>query len=147
MASGRYERGVEPIERFAASIILDGACLVWTGDVQANGYGRFKVGEKHFRAHRWIYEQTFGPLPEGKFLDHLCRNRRCVFVRHLEPVSVAENNRRARAANPVRTACRRGHPYEGRNLKVNPNGTRTCRACQDAAIRRWTQNRKAVANG
>lgn len=146
MPQGVYPRGMAPLARFLLSTVREGECLVWTGNRQPNGYGRFRVGERHFRAHRWIYEQYNGPVPFGKFLDHLCRNRACVSVGHLEPVTVAENNRRARAATPVRTHCRRGHPYSGANLKINPNGSRTCRSCQNAAMRRWAAE-KAVSRG
>jgi len=36
-----------------------------------------------------------GPIPDGLHLDHLCANPPCVRPDHLEPVTQAENNRRA----------------------------------------------------
>ncbi|WP_369010576.1 HNH endonuclease signature motif containing protein, partial [Bacillus cereus] len=47
------------------------------------------------RAHRYVYENLSGPIPEGMELDHLCRNPPCVNPDHLDPVTHEENMRRA----------------------------------------------------
>ncbi|WP_198666191.1 HNH endonuclease signature motif containing protein [Tropicimonas sp. IMCC34043] len=44
----------------------------------------------------WINEN--GIIPPGKQLDHVCRNRLCVAVEHLELVTPRENCRRREAA-------------------------------------------------
>jgi hypothetical protein len=49
-------------------------------------------------AHRTMYRVMRGPIPEGYHIDHLCRNPRCCYHRHLEAVDAAENIRRAREA-------------------------------------------------
>jgi hypothetical protein len=36
-------------------------------------------------AHRWLYEQTVGPIPLGHDLHHTCPNTDCVNPAHLEP--------------------------------------------------------------
>lgn len=77
-------------------------CWTWTGSVLPSGYGKISTGplaaQSGTTAHRAVYEAFVGPIPEGLHLDHLCRNRLCVRPDHLEPVTQAENNRRARAA-------------------------------------------------
>ena len=50
-------------------------------------------------AHRAAYALDVGPIPEGLTIDHLCRVRHCVRPDHLEPVTQAENTRRAALAN------------------------------------------------
>jgi hypothetical protein len=73
----------------------DTGCWVWNSPTLVNGYGQVRRGGRSWLAHRYIYEQTFGPVPDGLDLDHLCRNIRCVNPDHLEPVTHAENMRRA----------------------------------------------------
>lgn len=66
-------------------------CWLWTGPLTPSGYAANV-------AHRGIYQRLIGPVPDGLELDHLCRVRHCVRPDHLEPVTRAENVRRAHAA-------------------------------------------------
>lgn len=70
-------------------------CWLWAGTILPSGYGQFRVGLGRARAHRFAYELLVGEIPEGLTIDHLCRNIRCVNPDHLEPVTAAENVRRA----------------------------------------------------
>lgn len=83
-------------ERFWARVDV-GLCWHWTG-ADSHEYGRFRLGGRSVSAHRWAFESLVGPIGEGLELDHLCRNRRCVNPDHLEPVTPAENTRRAQLA-------------------------------------------------
>lgn len=69
-------------------------CWLWTGYIHHRGYAPIIAYGRVTTAHRVSYEQHVGPIPEGRVLDHLCRVRHCVNPDHLEPVVVAENNRR-----------------------------------------------------
>lgn len=79
--------------------VLPNGCWEWTGSRTPvprgsrgpGGYGRW--GKR--LAHRVIYEMCVGPIPRGLTLDHKCRMHACVNWAHLEPVTQAENNRRA----------------------------------------------------
>lgn len=72
-----------------------GPCWLWTAALFDSGYATFQPQHGHaVRAHRWIYQETVGSIPDGLVLDHLCRVRHCVNPSHLEPVTVGENVRR-----------------------------------------------------
>jgi hypothetical protein len=93
---------------------LGSRCWLWIGYVRPNGYGRFMVaaGQPEY-AHRFAYEITKGPIPEGKKLDHLCENRPCVNPAHTEPVTQLVNLHRSprtlTSRHAARTHCNYGH--------------------------------------
>lgn len=87
-------------------------CWLWTGAKSHNGYAHVWVPDRKtsVRAHRLMYELFIGPIHEGLTLDHLCGVRHCVNPAHLEPVTRAENARRAYAEYIPKVLCKRGHP-------------------------------------
>ena len=87
---------LDVLNRFMAKVEVrkSGCCWQWTGSHNKGGYGNLKVAGQAQIAHRLSYEHFIGPIPEGKQLDHLCRNPACVNPEHLEVVSNAENTRR-----------------------------------------------------
>jgi hypothetical protein len=133
--------GDSPENRFWKKVVvrLDTGCWEWNGS-KNQGYGQFQVHPKvSIRAHRFSYEMLVGPVPDGKELDHSCRNRSCVNPSHLEPLTHRENTLRGNtivAANAVKTHCPYGHPLSGDNLIFYKNGSRHCRTCARASSRR-----------
>lgn len=131
-----------PQERFATKVdrLADALwpCHLWTGAC-TNGYGRFSLNGQDRLAHVVAWEWVHGPVPDGLELDHLCRRRNCVNVEHLELVTHVVNLHRGLtipAANAVKTHCIHGHPLEGSNLYVRPDGSRECRECRRDHLRR-----------
>lgn len=115
-------------------------CLLFLGCVTADGYGQIRFGTERFMAHRLAYEAAVGPIGEGLTLDHRCKQRSCVEVRHLEVVTQGENTLRGDGSSGVnarKTECREGHPYSGENLIVSNRGWRDCRICLRARQRRY----------
>lgn len=126
-----------PIEQRLWDLIMpepNSGCWYFMGALNKSGYGRFCPSRKTqtLSAHRVSYELFKGPIPAGLHLDHLCRTPCCINPDHLEPVTHAENMRRWQQTV---THCPRGHPYSGTNLLMY-DGSRTCRACKNAASRK-----------
>jgi hypothetical protein len=123
-------------------------CWIWKLALNASGYGQgFPPGSKRpDTAHRFTYREYVGEIPNGLHLDHLCRVRDCCNPDHLEPVTPAENARRAIPYNPhfwrKRERCQRGHELSGRNVMLSPNGERRCRTCKNEWARRHKSDRK-----
>ena len=83
-------------------------CWMWTGSLTDDGYGNVWYDGKCQGAHRVAYEITFGPIPEGKELDHKCRIRACCNPDHLTPMTHERNMElvRSQQAKQTRfTAC------------------------------------------
>ena len=107
-------------------------CLVHAGRLDDDGYGR--VGSR--KAHIVAWEAAKGPVPDGMALDHLCRNRACVALHHLEPVTHAENERRKKLAHrSKRERCPRGHEMRTNGV-ITPEGGMVCRLCNQEAARK-----------
>ena len=112
----------------------DSGCWEWAGAISRQGYGSLGRGGKKVYAHRAMYELLVGPIPDGLELDHLCRNRKCVNPSHLDPVTHAENTRRAAAGI---THCPHGHEYTVENTAYTSKGWRRCRACGRERARQY----------
>ncbi len=127
---GRYPQPTE--ERFWNMVNKTDTCWLWTGCTAGRGYGLFGVNRKLVRPHRYAYELLVGPIPEGLQIDHLCPNRGCVNPAHLRAVTAKVNilgGNGVGAINARKTHCRKGHPYDKANTRVNKLGYRSCRTC------------------
>lgn len=132
-------RPVPLVDRLTPKIApRDSGCWEWTGSSDEKGYGEIRVGSvrdgssRTVPAHRAVYELVVGPIPDGLHLDHLCNNPPCVNPAHLEPVTQAENNRRAAER---RNGCLAGHPWTEANTYTRRGGKRECRLCRNARDR------------
>lgn len=118
-----------------------GDCIIWTGGLNTRGYGVVHYNDKSKLAHRLIYEEIVGKIPQGLVLDHLCRNRACINPSHLEIVTNKENILRGvgiAAVNSKKTHCINGHELKGSNLRIKKGRIgRICRKCNAAYFNKW----------
>lgn len=136
-----------PVERFWPKVEKNGPvpesrpdlgpCWLWTAKMLWTGYGQFWASTQRGNtrivyAHRFAYEDAVGPIPEGLFIDHLCRVRACVNPAHLEPVTHRENTLRSNAPAAVairRGTCPKGHPRTEENRVAGNGGSYKCKIC------------------
>jgi hypothetical protein len=136
-------------------------CLLWDGRMNQDGYGQIGISRNHaaelgigqtILVHRLAWELANGPIQPGLQIDHICRNRPCINVEHLEAVTSSENVRRSDAPvlsafrlqaqralqrEAYKTHCVHGHALTPDNVYADRRGFRSCRTCQNERSRVW----------
>jgi HNH endonuclease len=106
-----------------------GPCELWTGRLDRDGYGV----KGHQRVHRLAYEAIHGRIPKQFQIDHLCMERACINVAHLEAVTSRVNTLRSpntqASINTLKTHCLHGHEFTDENTAYSSRGHRKCRTC------------------
>jgi hypothetical protein len=69
--------------RFWSRVNKTDTCWLWTGYVQAYGYGTLIIDKRMQMAHRVSYEMAYGPILPGLFCLHHCDTPACVRPDHL----------------------------------------------------------------
>lgn len=143
----RNYKGMDEQERFWMYVNKQGKphpifptpCWEWTGSLIKGGYALFRLSstnpsqQEKILAHRYSFELTYYPIPEGMEIDHMCKTRHCVNPDHLDLVTRQENIDRSQ-----KSECLRGHPYSPENTKIKRSGKgykRVCQLCQKI----WSQ--------
>jgi hypothetical protein len=109
-------------------------CVEHDGPRDRDGYGIVWRGRMPVKAYLVAWEQVHGRPESGKVLDHLCRNRACIALHHLEPVTQRENLFRRDWGYRVRIKqCPKGHELKV-NAIVTRWGGRVCRQCWKEAV-------------
>lgn len=134
-------------EKILARTVREGDCLIWQGARNSRGYGSVTGGSKGFTllAHRAVYMDLIGPIEGDLTIDHLCMEKLCLNVQHMEVVTRSENSRRKISAQ---THCKNGHPLSGENARLTTRSTgnvhRVCRACANDYNREFMRRARSL---
>jgi hypothetical protein len=112
------------------------ACWLWTAAKRTAGYGVYGIGSTNlYQAHRLSYEESFGAVPHGLILDHVCRVRACVNPAHLRPITKGDNQQnQSRYGRKSASGIRGVHKHkDGWSVCVKVNGVRHRAFCTSLA--------------
>ena len=157
------------IERLysGVNVLNSDACWNWQYAKVPDGYGILtrKINKKVFviLVHRLSYYLSYGEIPNGMVIDHLCHNdeiddcpsgtvckhRSCINPKHLRVLTIKENlalakkdGRSQRFRREKRGTCRKGHPWIEENMVTRKSGRVDCAICRK--IHNAVTNKKAV---
>lgn len=106
-----------------------GKCLLWTGYVGKDGYGRIyhnfypsDLGKS--LVHRLMYLFEFGGIENRMIVKQTCGNKLCCEPKHLKLVDRSEIS-----ANAKKTHCIRGHKLPVVPVQYGERLERTCPEC------------------
>ena len=68
-----------------------GHCMAWKYGLNRDGYGTLTIDGRQELAHRAVFIQTQGTIPEGMQINHLCNRPYCVQPSHLYAGSKQDN--------------------------------------------------------
>lgn len=108
--SGRRQASPNAGKFWASVDRASDGCWPWKGCRNSSGYGTVHFDGTSQGTHRVAYLLKHGAIPEGREIDHLCRNRACCNPAHLEAITHEKNMERVRqvqaemAGGPQRTA-------------------------------------------
>lgn len=92
------DRRGEILAKILGNCKREGACLIWQGSCSGNGrgggYPRMSLDGQTVAVHRVLFTHFHGYIPGKKQIDHLCCNRLCLNIAHLEKVTHKENQKR-----------------------------------------------------
>lgn len=66
-------------------VATESGCIVPTSHkLNADGYFRKKTNGRLEMYHRTVWRESNGDIPEGHEVDHICKNRACSNIAHLQ---------------------------------------------------------------
>lgn len=127
-------RPIRPIaDRFWEKVDRTGVgCWLWLAALNLTGYGVFNLGtgKGNALAHRYAYELTHGPIPDGLFVCHHCDTPTCCNPAHLFLGTNSDNMQDASRKGRVVIPHHKGTAHK--LAKLTDDAVREIRACAAA---------------
>jgi hypothetical protein len=124
--------GLTVAERFWKRVKQGDGCWLWLGSRDKNGYGRMRLNGRPELVTHIAWQLTYGALPKGQVILHVCDNPPCVNPDHLrigtQQDNIADMHNKERA--------RQGHALgvEHGLAKLNPDRVREIRASHETTL-------------
>src|SRR5262249_54101529 len=81
-----------------------GPCWENTYSVEGNGYKQMRLHGRLIMIHRFVWVLHFGHIEDGLDIHHLCTNRGCCRIEHLEKMTRKEHLHKTDVFNPTTTS-------------------------------------------
>jgi hypothetical protein len=129
----------------------ENGCLIWSGNLNSDGYPQTNYRAKTVRCHRMLWQITHGvKLAKDIAVCHRCDERLCLEQSHHWLGTWQDNLRdcaaKGRHTNGSKTHCRRGHEYTPETTLMTDAGKgrwrRSCKLCRRIRFRLkagWTE--------
>src|SRR5712691_10368343 len=86
-------RGMNTLANILSKTMRDeeSGCLLYTGALDKDGYPRISLQGKKRMGNDVVYEMSYGVIPEGHEVDHICYVRHCLEPIHLRALTHRQN--------------------------------------------------------
>ncbi|MDJ0395915.1 HNH endonuclease [Rhodococcus sp. G-MC3] len=115
-----------------------GDCLIYLGPTNADGYGYLTVNGKREFAHRLVFAEFNGSIPNKKRVLHSCEHRGCIEKSHLHLSTPKVNP----AGFRRRSVCKFGHALTDDNI-IQTQAGRVCKKCRTEYKAAWYRRKRA----
>lgn len=122
-------------------------CITLRNKPRRDGYVRITRNYKQDYAHRIAYIDVFGEIPKGLEIDHLCDNRACINIEHLQAVTHKENMSHAKTRILHTGFCKKGHNLSIAGVHGKPPKGPSCRQCKRENLREWRKRNLLIKKG